>query len=75
MQKWEYKVIIRQRQSGFFTDNNWSVNMCDFLPEMGEEGWELVSVLPLSSEYGEGKAGFTSDEKWVFKRPKNESAG
>jgi hypothetical protein len=45
-----------------------------YLPEalekLGDEGWELVSVSPRSSYMGQHTAGFTTDEIWVFKRPK-----
>jgi len=39
---------------------------------LGEEGWELIAAVPRSSVIiGTGLgAGFTSDELWVFKRPK-----
>ncbi len=51
------------------------------LTQLGEQGWELVSVTPRSSLLGghessdEGGvsadyAGFTTDETWVFKRLK-----
>jgi hypothetical protein len=40
------------------------------LIKLGEEGWELVAVTPRSSHLGEHTAGFTSEELWVFKRPK-----
>jgi hypothetical protein len=51
------------------------------LTQLGEQGWELVSVTPRSSVLGGHEttddggvssdyAGFTSDETWVFKRLK-----
>jgi hypothetical protein len=60
---------------------NWNVNIDKNLAELGDQRWELVAVTPRSSYLG-GKerasyagigldyAGFTSDEHWVFKRPK-----
>jgi hypothetical protein len=49
------------------------------LDKLGEEGWELISISPRSDclggfpEYSGGTAdiaGFTSQEVWIFKRPK-----
>jgi len=42
---------------------------------LGENGWELVSIVPRSSIAGGAGAGFTTDELWVFKRPKHNSPG
>ena len=42
----------------------------DNLSKLGEEGWELVAIVPASSYAGPSTAGFTTDETWVFKRPK-----
>ena len=58
------------------TGKDWQTHMEDdswqtlddfekYLTELGEQGWELVSVV---AELGLG--GFTNTEKWVFKRPK-----
>lgn len=68
MQKWEYKVILRERISGFFSKFEWDINIDEILPQLGDEGWELVSVVPISSEYGDSRAGLTTHERWVFKR-------
>jgi hypothetical protein len=74
MQKWEYRWLTRRRSietrsplSGVQI-SNWDTEL-DFLNTWGEEGWELVAVLPRSSEWGEAGAGFTTSELWVFKRP------
>lgn len=71
MNKWEYKVITRERHIGFFSDGEWNIKVADFLHQMGEECWELVNVVPISSDYGEHRAGYTTHEKWIFKRPKD----
>lgn len=42
---------------------------------LGENGWELVNIVPRSSIAGNVGAGFTTDELWVFKRPKDNSPG
>lgn len=71
MQKWEYKTIRRQRRIrgflGALTD--WNIDIDSMLPQLGEEGWELVAVSNRSSVSGVGYAGVTNDELWVFKRP------
>jgi hypothetical protein len=84
MQKWEYLFVLRDRE---YDSNHkigeWNVSFIppqgrtgnkpsEFLPALGEQGWELVSVWPLSDISGDGWAGYTSVEKWVFKRPKPE---
>lgn len=68
MQKWEYKVINTQRSAGFFSSYKWDIDVEEMLPELGEEGWELVNVIPESSAWGENNTGATTDEKWIFKR-------
>ncbi len=72
MQKWEYKLLFRGRAiKDFWTGAKpWNQDIEASLPALGEEGWELVAVVPRSSIVGTGAAGFTSDELWVFKRPK-----
>ncbi len=47
-----------------------SLDMVAKLKELGESGWELVSVVPQSTSVGEAYAGFTSEVIWLFKRPK-----
>jgi len=49
----------------------------DFTNKLGDDGWELVAISPRSGMLGgEGMnisldfAGFTNEEMWVFKRPK-----
>lgn len=69
MQKWEYKVINTQRNAGFFSSYKWDVEVEEMLPKLGEEGWELVNIIPESSAWGENNTGATTDEKWIFKRP------
>ena len=61
-------------------DDSWQAldDFEKYLIELGERGWELVSVVAESGLLGGGKtegsfadfAGFTNTEKWVFKRPK-----
>jgi hypothetical protein len=42
----------------------------DALTNLGEEGWELVSISPRSDTASNYTAGFTDSEIWVFKRQK-----
>ena len=70
MQKWEYKIITCKRETGFFSTYEWDKDIEAMLPELGEEGWELVNIVPISSAWGENKTGSTTEEKWIFKRSK-----
>jgi len=65
-----------------------SITLIERAKQLGEEGWELVAVVPFSSVLGgthieeehsrrpvavsfsQDYAGFTTEEKWVFKRPR-----
>lgn len=71
MQRWEYRVFHRQRvvTLGEIT-SGWDENIVGMLPDLGDQGWELITVLPRSSSGGATDAGVTTDELWVFKRPK-----
>jgi hypothetical protein len=69
MQKWEYHVFHRQREVADGLVTGWDENVVGQLPQLGEEGWELVTILPRSS-VGNGNEGITTDELWIFKRPK-----
>ncbi len=81
--KWQYLTIVRKRgwtKSGDAKEFN--INMNTELIKLGEAGWELVAVTSRSSVMGQqvttggatsiavDYAGFTTDELWVFKRPK-----
>jgi len=86
MTKWEYKTIIRSRgwardkdssRGDWMKGTEWNLKITTKLEELGEQGWELVTVISRSSYLGshtysgtDDYAGFTSDEVWVFKRPK-----
>lgn len=54
-------------------------NIDELLSQLGDEGWELVNAWAESGAFGgisiasqgtKDIAGFTTVEKWVFKRPK-----
>ncbi|HEX8220511.1 MAG TPA: hypothetical protein VF914_15050 [Chloroflexia bacterium] len=85
MQKWEYLTVMRRRgwkdnENGevWHGADSWDMNIKEKLVELGEQGWELVAISARSPILG-GKpsvhggldyAGFTGEEQWVFKRPK-----
>jgi hypothetical protein len=77
MQKWEYFTIFSTRvwqgrlvpQISLHAEPWNNAITEDYLSKLGEEGWELVAIVP-SSGYAGTAAGFTSEETWVFKRPK-----
>lgn len=71
MQPWEYKVLHRVRQIRAGKIGNWDAPIVAELPALGDEGWELVTVITRASEPGGISAGVTTDEMWVFKRPKS----
>lgn len=79
MQKWEYRILLRQRtitrtESGDVI-GQWDKNIIPELPGLGEEGWELVTVISRSSDSAGGRGGVTTEEQWVLKRPKNPISG
>ena len=49
---------------------DWDKDIGPILTSLGEEGWELVAIEPRSGYADETKSGFTSEDLWVFKRPK-----
>jgi hypothetical protein len=71
MQPWEYKVLHRVRPIRAGKAGGWDQPIVSELPALGDEGWELVTVITRSSEPGGITAGITTDEMWVFKRPKS----
>jgi hypothetical protein len=68
MQKWEYNRVVAYRNTRLFGMGKWEGT--PDLAAFGEEGWELISVCPVSSPGGMGLAGVTSEMVYVFKRPK-----
>jgi hypothetical protein len=79
-QTWEYKSIAFARTANGGPWSSWwedgqrlrlPVNALSKAKELGDQGWELVSVSVRSSEAGSNSyPGFTTDEEWIFKRPK-----
>jgi hypothetical protein len=74
MQKWEYRIITRTRQASEnvlnFAVSNWNLDIASQLPSLGEDGWELVAISARSGQTGPRHTGTTTEEDWVFKRPK-----
>jgi hypothetical protein len=85
VQTWEYKSLIIGRgaltSNGEFTV--WGeitgekmkqlpppVSVPAKAQELGMQGWELISVVPVSNHVGNETAGFTSQIIYSFKRPK-----
>jgi hypothetical protein len=46
------------------------IGMPDKLAQLGNQGWELVAVMPRSSAIMSNYAGATTEDEWLFKRPK-----
>jgi hypothetical protein len=46
------------------------IGFVELIQRLGDDGWELVSVVPRSSIGGAESSGFTSEQVWIFKRPK-----
>jgi hypothetical protein len=80
MQQWEYLYINRSRRP--LGDKRWEntiltssgeipfryKSMAQALEKLGEEGWELICVTPLSTD--ETFLGFSTGMVLYFKRPK-----
>ncbi len=74
MKKWEYKTIERSRSYKMLADpNKWSRDIQNTLTDLGDEGWELITVVTRSAFTGISSTGFTTDEMWVLKRPCEET--
>jgi hypothetical protein len=69
-QPWEYKLVQRSRALAEGSAQDWDIDIAAQLPALGDEGWELVAISAHSSQGHAAHAGVTSDEVWVFKRPR-----
>jgi hypothetical protein len=75
---WEYKTVVLNRtiirpELSWMEDGKelpGSPNMDLKARELGDQGWELVSMTTLSSQTGQGFTGFTNTIVYWFKRPK-----
>ena len=81
MQKWEHKTLLEERHVGWNASGmvhvltRWEPDVGSELSGLGDEGRELVPVVPRASLLGEAQAGVTSSTEWIFKRPLPEREG
>jgi hypothetical protein len=61
MQAWEYSTVQSWKEGAGF---QWSSGVASTLSTMGEQGWELVSVVEAQRNMLE----------WIFKRPRRQTA-
>ncbi|WP_200273126.1 hypothetical protein [Clostridium yunnanense] len=57
------------KEKGFFSYDGWDKDIQSLLPGLGQDGWELVNVVAVCSSWD--NSGATTEEKWIFKRPKS----
>ena len=75
---WEYRAIVLTRtiNAPNFTWSEegrelpGSPDMLAKARELGDQGWELVTMTPVSGQTGQGYTGFTNQIIYWFKRPK-----
>ena len=67
MERWEYFTQTITAQEGYFLEVDQ-----EELGKFGNQGWELIQVLTISSEkYGPAETGFTLERcQLIFKRRK-----
>lgn len=68
MQQWEYKVVTHDTKKLLKGEETLDA-MSETLNGLGRNGWELVSVAPLSITQGLDLGGSTKAYTFVFKRP------
>lgn len=67
MQKWQYKVVVRETKK-LLKDGGPLDAMSEDLNSLGDEGWELVNFAPYSRTQGLDLGGSTKAYTFVFKR-------
>ena len=84
MNKWEYTWLYLHRKVSLLKyELQWVLNSPDgakvensqqisaIIQKLGDEGWELVAVVPISNPFsGRTVEGMTNELQYVFKRPK-----
>ena len=78
MTRWEYHFVLREREFASGKAQRWDVEIGKALAELGEQGWELVSVTARCDRVAPVLGavpmyGADSHDLWVFTRPKAES--
>lgn len=68
VQQWEYKVVTHETKRLLKGDEALAA-MSTTLNQLGQDGWELVSVAPWSTTQGLDLGGSTKAYTFVFKRP------
>ena len=76
MDKWEYFYLGRDinyhgllgGDVRYTWDDNDKSDLGDRLKLLGENGWELVSAYPVSTNVGAGVGGTTTRIEYIFKR-------
>lgn len=68
MQQWQYKIVTHETKKLLKEEATLNA-MSETLNGLGQEGWELVSVAPLSQTQGFDLGGSTQAFTFVFKRP------
>lgn len=68
MSQWEYKLVTHETKK-LHKDQARVDAMSDALNDLGQQGWELVSVAPLSTTQGLDLGGSTKAYTFVLKRP------
>jgi hypothetical protein len=68
MQKWEYlQKSVSRHITALSGATAWKSEVN--LPQLGKEGWELVSLVPISTTIGSSFSGATTEVLYTFKRP------
>jgi hypothetical protein len=83
MNKWEYIWLFLHREAKVLgLQKPWFLNYPDgtrvenqqinaAIQKLGDEGWELVTVVPVSNLVSVGaNEGWTNELQYIFKRPK-----
>ena len=85
MQKWEYLYILFWREKPRFTPR-WSEFKTQidgkemaldafeqYMQTLGEQGWELVTAIPVAARWETSWLGMTTSIRFIFKRPKSQA--
>ena len=72
MQKWEYRIVHRTRTVSPPELGPWMPSIMEILIPLGQEGWELTTVIPETHELIGQLTGILTQQILVFKRPVQE---
>lgn len=67
-QQWQYNIVIQKTKKLLKGEETLDA-MSETLNDLGQKGWELVNVAPLSTTQGFDLGGSTTAYTFVFKRP------